>query len=149
MPDRSFMMRWPRSCRILKRKSSNVPIPPKASSSCQNAGSSNALSHGSTVAAGWPKTGKNAISRLSLSSAWPPSASCSENFAILYELSGRTLRTMVSYLSESLLKNTIGRQGKMALDTQQRLLQLLASNNGKEIEPLHLNLYTVAPFHCI
>ena len=56
---------------IVKRR-----IKPKASSSCQNAGSSSEPSLGSAVAAGSPRTGKTSIARRLPSYASLPSGSC-------------------------------------------------------------------------
>ena len=77
-------------------KSSNDPIKPKASSSCPSAGSSSGLSPGWAAAAGSPRIGSASIARRSLSSNSPPSASCCESFAILYNLPGQTLRNSMT-----------------------------------------------------
>ena len=63
---------------------------------CPSAGSSSAQSPGSTAVAGSPGTGKTSTTTHSPSSASPPSASCSENSVIPHEVSGRTLRSLLS-----------------------------------------------------
>ena len=61
---------------ILKRvRSSNAPIKPNASSSCQNDGSSSEPSPGSDDAEGSPRIGSASIARRSPSSSSLPSAS--------------------------------------------------------------------------
>jgi hypothetical protein len=57
-----------------------------------NAGSSNAHSPGSAAADDWPRIGNASITGRSPSSASPPSASCSENYAIPHDVLGQTLR---------------------------------------------------------
>jgi len=88
---RSFTPHWQQFYLASKRKSSNVPTKPKALSLCQNAGSLNAPSLGSIVAADWPRIGSVSTVKLSLSSNSLPFVSCSENFAIPHKVSGRTL----------------------------------------------------------
>ena len=90
---RSFKGRWRRFCRSSKPKSSNARTRPRASWFCHAAGLSSAPSHGSTVAAVSPRTGKISPATRSPSCASPPSASCSENSAIPHKLSGLTLTT--------------------------------------------------------
>ena len=81
---------------------SSGPPRPGASRSSPNAGSSNAPSPGSIAAAASPRTTRTSTVRLSPSSAWPASGSCSEGLhdaAIHHKLSGRTLM-LEGYLSE-------------------------------------------------
>ena len=83
---------WRKFCRNSKPKSSNDPTKPKASKFCRVVGWLNARSLGWGAAAVSPKIGKISPAPLSLTFASPQSASCSENFAILHNVSGRTLR---------------------------------------------------------
>jgi hypothetical protein len=65
----------------------------------QNAGSSSAPLRGSIAAEGSPRIGRISTERRSRSCASPQSASCSENYAIRPEVSGRTLgRTLIAGL---------------------------------------------------
>jgi hypothetical protein len=89
---RPFKRLRPKSCRISKSKSSNVPIRPKGLSFCRDVGSSNAPSPGLVAAAAWPKISKISPQTHSLSSASPRFVSCSESFASVNKLFGRTLR---------------------------------------------------------
>ena len=58
---------------------------------CPSAGSSNAPSHGSAAAEDWPRTGNASTTGRSPFCAWPPSASCCENYAIAHNVLGQTL----------------------------------------------------------
>src|SRR5271156_2704318 len=69
-------------------------IKPQASSHCPGAGSSNAPSLGSAAADDWPRTGNASTTRRWPSCASPPSASCCENYAILHDVLGQTLREL-------------------------------------------------------
>ncbi len=69
------------------------------SSSCPNAGSSNAPLHGSTGVEGSPGTGRISIAKRLLSCTWLQSASCCENYAIQPDVSGQTLSGFVLTLS--------------------------------------------------
>src|SRR6516225_2413129 len=90
--DRFFKRLQPKSCRTSKSKSSNALIRPKGLSFCRDVGWSNALSLGSTVAAGWPRISRTSTETPSLFSASPRFASCSEGFVRVHKLFGRTLR---------------------------------------------------------
>src|ERR1700688_531387 len=90
--DRNLRKRSQKFCRISTLKSSNVPIRSADLSCCQNAGSSSAPLPGSIAAAAWPRIGSASTEKRSRSCASPQSASCSENYAIRPEVSGRTLR---------------------------------------------------------
>src|ERR1700684_3966233 len=57
-----------------------------------SAGSSSAPLPGSTAAEGLPRIGRTSIATHWLSCVSPQSASCSENFAIVPDVSGQTLR---------------------------------------------------------
>ncbi len=100
---RPFKRLRPKSCRISKSKSSNAPIRPKGLSFCRDVGSSNAPSRGLIAAAAWPKISKISPQTHSLSSASPRFVSCSESFASVNKLFGRTLRepTEILLLSHS------------------------------------------------
>ena len=89
--DRFFKRLQPKSCRTSKSKSSNALIRPKGLSFCRDVGWSNALSLGSTVAAGWPRISRTSTETPSLFSASPRFASCSEGFVRVHKLFGRTL----------------------------------------------------------
>jgi len=93
--DRFFKRLQPKSCRTSKSKSSNALIRPKGLSFCRDVGWSNALSLGSTVAAGWPRISRTSTETPSLFSASPRFASCSEGFVRVHKLFGRTLRENV------------------------------------------------------
>src|ERR1700694_5388584 len=90
--DRNLRKRLQKFCRISTLKSSNVPIGSADLWSCPNAGSSSAPLPGSTAAAAWPRIGSASTERPWRSCASPQSASCSENYVIRPEVSGRTLR---------------------------------------------------------
>src|SRR6202011_3347679 len=100
MPVQSSTMRWPKSCLNSKPKSSSDPIKPKASSFYPNVGSSSAQLLGSTGAAVSPRTLKISTAALWVSSASLPYALCSESFAILDKLLGRTLRDYARCVEE-------------------------------------------------
>src|SRR5277367_3971772 len=72
-------------------RSSSVPITQKDLSSSRSGGSSNERSHGSGGAGVSPKIGRISIARRSHFCASLQSGSCSENYAIPYDLSGQTL----------------------------------------------------------
>ena len=86
-----FAKRLERFCRISTLKSSNVPIESADLWCCPNAGSSSAPLRGSIAAEGLPRIGRISTEKLWRSCASPQSASCSENYAIQPEVSGRTL----------------------------------------------------------
>src|SRR5450432_166830 len=92
---RNLRRRLQKFCRISTLKSSNVPIRSADLWSCQNAGSSSAPLPGSIAAAAWPRIGRISTEKRSRSCASPQSASCSENYAIRPELSGRTLSDLL------------------------------------------------------
>src|ERR1019366_2697404 len=73
-------------------RSSSVPITQKDLSSSRSAGWSNEHSHGSGDAGASPKIGRISTERRSHFCASLQSGSCSENYAILHDLSGQTLR---------------------------------------------------------
>ena len=89
---RCSMMELPPCCHNWLSTLLSVRPRPKPSSYYPNAGLSSARWPGSIAAADWPRTGKTSIAKRSLSCALLPSASCSENFVILHELFGQTLR---------------------------------------------------------
>src|ERR1700678_840311 len=72
-------------------RSSSVPITQKDLSSSRSAGWSNERSHGSGDAGVSPKIGRISTERRSHFCASLQSGSCSENYAILHDLSGQTL----------------------------------------------------------
>src|SRR5476649_2831720 len=82
-------------------RSSSVPITQKDLSSSRSAGWSNERSHGSGGAGASPKIGRISTERRSLFCASLQSASCSENYAILHDLSGQTLTLQLLFLSGS------------------------------------------------
>jgi hypothetical protein len=63
-----------------------------------SAGSSSAPLPGSTAAEGLPRIGRTSIATHWLSCISPQSASCSENFAIVPDVSGQTLRGLLRTL---------------------------------------------------
>jgi Transposase DDE domain len=77
-----------------KRKSSSAPMAPKDLCCLHAAGSSSARLPGSTAVEGSPKIGRTSIEKRWLSCASLQSASCSESFVILHDVSGQTLRTL-------------------------------------------------------
>src|SRR5205807_5647131 len=90
--DRNLRKRLQRFCRISTLKSSNAPIKSADLWSCQNVGSSSAPLRGSIAAEGSPRIGRISTEKRSRSCASHQSASCSENYAIRPEVSGRTLK---------------------------------------------------------
>jgi hypothetical protein len=84
--------RLERFCRISTLKSSNVPIESADLWCCPKAGSLSAPLRGSIAAEGLPRIGRISTEKLWRSCASHQSASCSENYAIQPEVSGRTLR---------------------------------------------------------
>src|SRR5215471_5162444 len=89
---RTFKRPWRRSCLSSKLKSSSAPIGRKDSWCFHAAGSSNAPLLGSTAAEGLPRIGRTSIATRWRSCGLPQSASCSENFVILPDVFGQTLR---------------------------------------------------------
>src|SRR5215469_3204017 len=89
---RTFKRPWRRSCLSSKLKSSSAPIGRKDSWCFHAVGSSNAPLLGSTAAEGLPRIGRTSIATRWRSCGLPQSASCSENFVILPDVFGQTLR---------------------------------------------------------
>src|SRR6266480_1795854 len=89
---RMAMTRSKRSCLTCERRSSSARIRPKDSLCCPSAGSLSGRWRGSTAAADSPRIGRTSIAQRSRSCASPQSGSCSENFVILTDVSGQTLR---------------------------------------------------------
>src|SRR5499426_315006 len=87
-----------KSCLTCERRSSSARIRPKDSWCCPSAGSLSGRSRGSTAAADSPRIGKTSIAQRSRSCASPQSGSCSENFVILTDVSGQTLRPIVPHV---------------------------------------------------
>src|SRR5712691_531824 len=114
--DRNLRKRLQKFCRISTLKSSNVPIRSAGLWSCPNAGSSSAPLPGSIAAAVWPRIGSASTEKRSRSCASPQSASCSENYAIRPEVSGRTLtphaRRATLYFDRRLLSVREGVSGR-------------------------------------
>src|SRR5262249_29688159 len=81
-----------KSCLTCERRSSSARIRPKDSWCCPSAGSLSGRWRGSTAAADSPRIGRTSIAQRSLFCASPQSSLCSENFVILTDVSGRTLR---------------------------------------------------------
>src|ERR1700677_3641018 len=83
-------------------RSSSVPITQKDLSSSRSAGWSNERSHGSGDAGVSPKIGRISTERHSHFCASLQSGSCSENYAILHDLSGQTLTGTAALISYAL-----------------------------------------------
>jgi hypothetical protein len=81
-----------KSCLTCERRSSSARIRPKDSWCCPSAGSLSVRWRGSTAAADSPRIGRTSIVPRSHFCASPQSGSCSENFVILTDVSGQTLR---------------------------------------------------------
>jgi hypothetical protein len=88
---RTFKRPWRRSCLSSKLKSSSAPIGRKDSWCFHAVGSSNAPLLGSTAAEGLPRIGRTSVATRWRFCGLPQSASCSENFVILFDVPGRTL----------------------------------------------------------
>src|SRR6476661_7107656 len=88
----TFKRPWRRSCLSSKLKSSSAPIGRKDSWCFHAVGSSNAPLLGSTAAEGLPRIGRTSIATRWRSCGLPQSASCSENFVILPDVLGQTLK---------------------------------------------------------
>src|SRR5215469_1311649 len=89
---RTFKRPWRRSYHSSKLKSSSAPTGRKDSWCFHAVGSSNAPLLGSTAAEGLPRIGRTSIATRWRSCGLPQSASCSENFVILPDVFGQTLR---------------------------------------------------------
>src|SRR5205814_4529487 len=98
---RTFKRPWRRSCLSSKLKSSSAPIGRKDSWCFHAVGSSNAPLLGSTAAEGLPRIGRTSIATRWRSCGLPQSASCSENFVIPPDVSGQTLRRIMSKLADT------------------------------------------------
>ena len=81
-----------KSCLTCERRSSSARIRPRDSWCCPSAGSLSARWRGSTAAADSPRIGRTSIAQRSRFCASPQSGSCSENFVILTDVFGQTLR---------------------------------------------------------
>src|SRR6266566_2903645 len=79
-----------------KRKSSSAPMAPKDLCCLHAAGSSSARLPGSTAVEGSPKIGRTSIEKRWLSCASLQSASCSESFVIMHDVSRQTQRSALS-----------------------------------------------------
>src|SRR3979411_1102820 len=95
MGGRNSRRRSRESCRSSKPKSSSAPIRQKDLWCFHAAGSSSAPLLGSTDVEGLPRIGRTSIARRWRSCASHQSASCSENFVIPFNVSGRTLSQQV------------------------------------------------------
>ena len=83
-----------RSCLTCERRSSSARIRPKDSWCSPSAGSLSGRWRGSTAAADSPRIGRTSIAQRSRFCASPQSGSCSENFVILTDVFGQTLRLL-------------------------------------------------------
>ena len=133
---RPFKRLRPKSCRISKSKSSNAPIRPKGLSFCRDVGSSNAPSRGLIAAAAWPKISKISPQTHSLSSASPRFVSCSESFASVNKLFGRTFIFLVleSFRGERIIEGFEPALWKM-LETQVEGIARLAREDASWNRP--------------
>src|SRR6516165_10779921 len=132
--DRFFKRLQPKSCRTSKSKSSNALIRPKGLSFCRDVGWSNALSLGSTVAAGWPRISRTSTETPSLFSASPRFASCSEGFVRVHKLFGRTLiREIILYIDNERHLAIRARSRKLPIPCELFLSSHLSRQPGRPI----------------
>src|SRR5262249_5505839 len=87
-----------KSCLTCEPRSSSARIRPRDSWCCPSAGSLSARWRGSTAAADSPRIGRNSIAQRSRFCALPQSGSCSENFVILTNVFGQTLKDVDLHL---------------------------------------------------
>src|SRR5262245_1626534 len=81
-----------KSCLTCEPRSSSARIRPRDSWCCPSAGSLSGRWRGSTAAADSPRIGRTSIAQRSRFCASPQFGSCSENFVILTDVSGQTLK---------------------------------------------------------
>src|ERR1700722_2852106 len=124
-------------------RSSSVPITQKDLSSSRSAGWSNERSHGSGDAGVSPKIGRISTERHSHFCASLQSGSCSENYAILHDLSGQTLSDLSTCVQSSgkrlrrLVRRPWASASQHSLSTERRRSGILMNvSSGSSVENL-------------